>query len=165
MAYLTDIVEIEGKVFKSYFMQTVETLKSIAQNDEISTSALRENALETMTILIEKYPKLSGKQEGLVKSLYQAIFSYMITCAVEADEEWLKPPEGIIISLSNDINLNKVISKLKKKMTVKNSQSNTVWIFSTELSLAWVKKRHYLHFLPCFSIWLEPMTGGISIQH
>jgi len=94
MANLTDMIEIEPKMFRTHFRDVFDTLKFLGQNKKIDTPALRENALETMVILIQKSPKLAGKQEGIAKDAYEAIFSYMVICADEIDDEWLRPSEG-----------------------------------------------------------------------
>ena len=94
MAHLTDMIEIEAKLFKQHFTKVFETLRNIAMNENIDTNAIRENALETLVILIEKFPKLSAKQQGIAKAIYQAVFSYMIIVIPDLDEAWLQPPEG-----------------------------------------------------------------------
>jgi len=102
MAHLTDMIEIEAKIFKQHFVKVFETLKAISMNEDITTSAIRENALETIVILIEKFPKLSSKQQGIAKAIYEAVFSYMVTIIPDVDNEWLKPPEGFLQSNDSD---------------------------------------------------------------
>ena len=94
MANLTNMIELETKTFKQHFVSVIDFLRMVAMNQQIETNSLKENALEMIVVLVEKHPKLSGKQQELIQGVFQAIFTYMFTCVEDPDEEWLRPPEG-----------------------------------------------------------------------
>ena len=130
MVCLIGAIEVEGKIFKNDFMQTIEVFRKIAKNNKINTEAIREYAFEAIVLLIENLPKLSLKQKDLFRNVYQTIFSYMIFCACEPDTVWLNPPAGTITP-----SLNTYISKdsyLVMKM-MKNTPLDTLWTYSTVL--------------------------------
>lgn len=94
MSYFSEIIEKEAKLFKEYIPQIIEALRAIAENNDLTIDTIRENALEGIIVLAEKYPKLTGRQDGLLKNIFQSIFTYMITCVADIDNAWMRPPEG-----------------------------------------------------------------------
>ena len=96
MANLSDVVEGEPVLFKKYWKEMFGMCKSLVQKDV--SSGLKEGALECLGMLCEANAKVIVKNPEAIKEIFLTVFSYMIQSTEDADQEWISPPEGRILT-------------------------------------------------------------------
>mmetsp|Transcript_13234 Transcript_13234/g.11321 ORF Transcript_13234/g.11321 Transcript_13234/m.11321 type:complete len:100 (+) Transcript_13234:848-1147(+) len=62
----------------------------------LDTDGIKRNFLETMVICFESITKFTTTHKDIMKELIEMIFSYMIDCEEELDEDWMTPKEGFV---------------------------------------------------------------------
>ena len=96
MANVSDVVEGEPKIFRKYWKEMFGMCRSIVQKDV--SGGLKEGALECLGMLCEANAKVIVKSPEAIKEIFLTVFSYMIMSVEDADEEWMRPPEGIFLN-------------------------------------------------------------------
>ena len=117
MGILMDIVDTEPKFFKKNFLQFFQTMQKISQVKNVDDDGIKQLAVDLIVSVVEKLTSLLRTNESLLKEVLEVIFAYMVNISHDVDQEWLTPPEGIILSYltSNLLIFNRVFPRFGRR--------------------------------------------------
>ncbi len=93
MTSLSQLIEAEPKMFKKNYKDLVEGIRKVIEK-KMEFGGLKETAIESLVILIERLPNFAAKDNETLKEIFVAIFYYMVFSVEQPDDDWATPKEG-----------------------------------------------------------------------
>merc|ERR1712226_1537446 len=67
---------------------------TLVRNEKNMDSGLKDQAIEVIVTISERYPEMVKKGEGYLDSILEMIFTHMVEIEDEILDEWKNPPDG-----------------------------------------------------------------------
>jgi len=93
MNVLADISETEPRYLKRHFHELLKTMTMIRNSRDID-GGLKDQAIEVIVTISERYPEMLKKNEELLNSILELIFTHMVEIDDQILDEWANPPDG-----------------------------------------------------------------------
>lgn len=93
MNVMADISETEPRYLKRHFNDLLDLMISIRNTQGID-GGLKDQAIEVIVTISERYPEFLKKTEGTLKKILEMIFSHMVEIEDEIGEDWANPKDG-----------------------------------------------------------------------
>ena len=97
----SEIVETEPKFFRNSFNDLTDLMIKLRNLEDLEIG-IKEQCVEIIISMSQRYPELLKKDQSLMKKIVEMVFRHMMEISDSVTEQWMNPPDGFDEDLNED---------------------------------------------------------------